>query len=231
MSHSLNQFAYVPGTANYQFGYNSIPNMLISNAPADTDWARWAMLYDGSFYRLYFFQRLSNDKLYQFAFNSATAHYEFGFNSIPILRLTGTPPGTSADSFAMLHDGTYYRLYLRESGHPETLVQYAFNPATSNYEFGHMSIPRINVTNIPAQTDMHRWNMLHDGSAYRLYAFAVGSNSVFYQASFNSAASEYQFGFNSIPVLNLINAPANSNFSSFAMLHDRSYYRFYLQTI
>ena len=218
MPQSLNQFAYVPGTANYQFGYNSIPNMLITNAPGDTDWARWAMLYDGAFYRLYFFQRLSNDTLYQFAFNRATSAYEYGFNSIPVLRLTGTPPGTSADSFAMLHDGSNYRLYLRESGHPETLVQYAFNTATSNYEYGYMSIPRINITHIPFQTDLHRWNMLFDGSAYRLYAFAIGSNSVFYQASFNSAAVEYQFGYNSIPVLNLINAPGNSSFSSFGIV-------------
>ncbi|MDB5011773.1 MAG: hypothetical protein JWR67_2921 [Mucilaginibacter sp.] len=231
MAHSLNQFGFVPGTTNYQFGYMSIPNMLITSAPADTDWARWAMLFDGSFYRLYFFKRLSNDTLYQFAFNRSTSAYEYGFNSIPVLSITGTPPGTSADSFAMLHDGANYRLYLRESGHPETLVQFAFNPASQHYEFGYMSIPRINVTHIPPQADLHRWNMLFDGSAYRLYAFAVGSNSVFYQAAFNRAVNEYQFGFNSIPVLNLINAPVNSNFNSFAMLNDRSLYRFYLQTL
>ena len=49
---SLNQFAWVAGTTNYQFGHNSIPNIPITGAPADTNGARWAMLHDNAAYRL-----------------------------------------------------------------------------------------------------------------------------------------------------------------------------------
>lgn len=41
---SVNQGAWVPGTTFYQFDFNSIPNIPITGAPADTDIARWAML-------------------------------------------------------------------------------------------------------------------------------------------------------------------------------------------
>lgn len=51
---SLNQAAYIPGTTNYQFAYNSIPNMSIVGAPADVGWNRWAMLHDELDYRDYF---------------------------------------------------------------------------------------------------------------------------------------------------------------------------------
>ena len=46
---SLNQAAYQGGNI-YKFGYRSIPNTKIKNAPVDTDWIRWAMLHDGSTY-------------------------------------------------------------------------------------------------------------------------------------------------------------------------------------
>ncbi|HNG61479.1 MAG TPA: hypothetical protein PKZ52_16770, partial [Cellvibrionaceae bacterium] len=78
---SLNQGAYVPGTTTYQYGYNSIPNIQISGAPADTDFKRSAMLHDGSTYRLYFFKKNSTNTLYQFGWNGSV--YQYGYNSIP----------------------------------------------------------------------------------------------------------------------------------------------------
>ena len=51
---SLNQAAYMPSTATYQFGHNSIANIKIEGAPQDTDWNRWAMLHDGRDYRFCF---------------------------------------------------------------------------------------------------------------------------------------------------------------------------------
>lgn len=231
MSHSLNQFAWVAGTDDYKFGHRSIPNMPISGAPADTNFDRWAMLFDGTDYRLYFFKGSTRDTLYQFAFNSASGSYEFGFRSISELKLTGLPEDASSDSFAMLHDGATYRLYLRKLGDKSTLYQFGFNPATSNYEFGYNSIPEISVTNAPTDTDWSRWAMLHDGSAYRLYAFRLGTNAEFYQAAFNPRAGEYQFGFNSIADLDLSDIPKDSDLSDMGMLHDGSDYRFYLKKI
>ena len=231
MSHSLNQFAYVGGTDNYKFGHNSIANIQITGAPADTNWTRWAMLFDGKDYRLYFFKGSTNDTLYQFAFNTNSRAYEFGFRSIAELKLTGIPADASSDSFAMLHDGTTYRLYLRRLGSPNVLYQFGFNPASSNYEFGHNSIPTIEVTNAPNDTDWSRWGMLHDGQAYRLYAFQIGSNVEFYQAAFNSGSRNYEFGFNSIPDLDLEGTPVDSNLADMALLHDGRDYRLYLQKL
>ena len=54
MNQSLYQFAYVPGTTTYQFGYNSIPELDLEGAPADTNMADLALLHDGLAYRLYF---------------------------------------------------------------------------------------------------------------------------------------------------------------------------------
>lgn len=52
-----------------------------------------------------------------------------------------------------------------------SLNQSAWVPNTSNYEYGHNSIPNMQITGAPADADWSRWAMLHDKSAYRLYAF------------------------------------------------------------
>ncbi len=224
---SLNQFAWVAGTSVYRFGHNSIPNIPISNFPPDADLSRWAMLHDGSAYRFYAFRRGSNDTIYQGSFDGSA--YVFGHNSIPVLRLVDFPADSDASSFAMLHDGSAYRLYLRRAGDPRTLYQSSWVEGTDMYRFGHNSIPAIPVTGFPDDTDWSRWMMLHDGSAYRHYAFKQGSDTQFYQGSFNRPNSAYEYAFNSIPVLTLEGTPADSDTSHASMLHDRSDYRFYFQ--
>ncbi len=226
---SLNQAAYNTLTATYQYGYKSIANIAITGAPADTDWARWDMLHDGTRYRLYFFKSGTNDKLYQFAFNPATSKYEYGFDSIPTLTITGAPSDADPSSFAMLHDGSAYRLYMR-SKTSIAVHQFAFNAATSNYEYGFNSIPKINVTGGPVDADYSRWSMLHDGTTYRFYAFKQGSNTVFYQWGFNTASSAYEYAFNSLTPITVEGMPANSDATSFSMLHDGTDYRFYFKT-
>lgn len=227
---SLNQAAWVSGSNNYQYGHRSIPNIKIRNAPADTDWKRWAMLHDGAAYRLYFFKKGSKSKIYQFAFNRAKNVYEYGYNSIPVLTLVGAPRDANFRSFAMLHDGKDYRLYLRQKGNPRVLYQFAWVQGTTTYKFGHRSIPKMNITGFPRDTDWRRWQMLHDGSAYRLYFFKKGSNTQFYQGSFKRSTQSYEYGHNSIPVLNLVGMPANSNTRRAAMLHDGTDYRLYFRT-
>ncbi len=223
----LNQAAYINGTTTYQFGYNSIPKIGISGAPADTDWGRWAMVHDGSVYRLYFFKRDTSDTLYQFGFNVASSRYEWGYNSIATLKIHGAPSGTDSRSFAMLHDGTTYRLYLRSHNDPTLLRQFGFNAGTSRYEYGYNSIPEIRVTGFPSDTDWNRWAMVHDGRDFRFYAFKNNLSSQFYQGSFSSSAQQYQYQLNSIPVLELKDIPGDSATGSAAMLHDGSDFRFY----
>jgi len=226
---SLNQFAWIAGSTNYRFGHNSIPNIPITGAPADANLARWSMLHDNAAYRLYCFRGSSRNSLYQFSFNGAS--YAYGHNSIPVLTLEDFPDDTDASSFAMLHDGTDYRLYMRRLGDRRTLYQAAWVSGTTIYRYAHRSIPNIPITGFPTDTDWSRWAMLHDGAAYRVYAFRLGSNTQIYQGSFNPATSAYEYGFNSIPMLTLLDTPSSSNLGGAAMLHDNANYRFYFQTL
>jgi len=225
---SLNQAAWVAGTSTYRFGHHSIPNIAIAGEPSDSDRARWAMLHDGAMYRFYCFKRGTNDRVYQFGYNGLS--YEHGHGSIPELSLVGFPADTDATSFAMLHDGSAYRLYMRRSGNPQLLYQAAWVPGTTRYQYGYNSIPQIPVTGFPSDTDWARWAMLHDGGVYRVYAFKRNSDTIFYQGSYNPVTQAYEFGLSSIPQLSVENMPANSDRTSFAMLHDNVDYRFYFQT-
>ncbi|WP_022952219.1 hypothetical protein [Leucothrix mucor] len=229
---SLNQAAYVPGSSQYQFGYNSIPNVKITGAPSDAGYGRFAMLHDGSTYRLYLPKRGSLDTLYQFAFNPATSSYEYGFNnSIKVLKVVGMPADANTGSFAMLHDGSNYRLYMRSRSNASTLYQASFKVGTNQYVYGHESMPVIKIAGAPADiTNNRRWAMLHDGSHYRLYIGKQRNVNQFYQFAFNRGTSTYQYGYQSVPLLTAVNTPSSSQFNGFAMLHDRSAYRYYYLT-
>lgn len=224
---SLNQAAYVAGTSTYRFGHNSIPNMVIADAPADADYTRWAMLHDGAVYRLYLFKQNTNDTLYQFGFNSRTRQYEYGHQSIPELKLTNIPDDADTSRFAMLHDGRTYRLYFRARSNIFTMYQFGYNPSTQNYEYGHNSIPSLFITGAPADVDTSRWAMLHDGSDYRLYLGKTGDENTMYQFGFNPSSIDYEFGYRSITQLTLADTPEDSFKDDFAMLHDGADYRFY----
>ena len=225
---SINQASYVNGTSNYKFGHNSIPNIPITGAPSDTNWLRWAMLHDGSAYRMYFFKGNTNNKIYQFSWNGSS--YEYGHNSIPELTLTNVPEDADASSFSMVHSQNYYHLYLRQLGNPNLLYQFLWVPGTTNYEFAQSpAIPTLKVSGFPDDSDWGRWSMLYDNTTYRIYVFKLGSNTQFYQGAWNG--SEYVYGYNSIDILSLEDTPANSNLASMSMLYDGSAYRFYMQML
>lgn len=229
MSYSVNQGAWRPGTNDYEFGFSSIPTIPITNAPSDTNLRRWAMLHDGSAYRMYFFQGSSSDTLYQFSWNGSS--YQFGHRSIPELTLVNAPDDADPSSLAMLHSGANYHAYLRRLGDPETLYQFVWQPGTSTYEWDVSGwLSTLRVSGFPADTDWSRWQMLHDGRRYRIYTFRYGDNDTLYQGAWNPSALEYQFGFDSIDVLDLVGFPADSDVGLSAMLHDGANYRFYFQT-
>ena len=114
---------------------------------------------------------------------------------------------------------------MRGRSNPTELYQFAFNPASRNYEYGFRSIDIIDTTGLPADADLSRWAMLYDGTVYRQYVGKAGSPDVMYQCGFNG--SSYAFGHRSIPELNIVGMPADSDTTSFAMLHDGADYRFY----
>ena len=104
------QFAWVPNTTKYKYGYRSIPVIKMTGFPKDTHWKRWQMLYDGKDYRFYAFKKGSQTKFYQGAFNRSSNEYEYGYRSIRVLTLKGMPAKTRKRA-AMLHDGKNYRFY------------------------------------------------------------------------------------------------------------------------
>jgi len=186
------------------------------------------MLNDGSTYRLYFFKVGSNTTLYQFGFNAGSNKYEYGFNSIKVLTLSGMPKDADTRSFAMLYDGSDYRLYMKGLTNTTTLYQAAYNIGTQKYEYGFNSAD-FSILKAPKDTDFSRWAMLHDGTDYRLYMFKQESDTVFYQFSFTGKS--YTWGANkSIPTLSVVEMPATSNRNNFTMLHDGADYRFYFQS-
>lgn len=225
---TLNQGAWVAGTTTYRFGHNSIPRIPVTGAPADTNFARWAMLHDGSAYRLYAFRDSTTDTLYQFAWDGTS--YAFGFNSIPVLTLVNAPADADAGSLSMLHSGSAYHAYLRRLGDPTTLYQFIWAPGSTTYVWNTPPyLPTLAVTGFPADTDWTRWNMLHDGTDYRIYAGRYGTTDRRYQGAWNASAGEYQFGHVSIPELTFEDYPADSDPGRSAMLHDGGDYRFYYQ--
>jgi hypothetical protein len=227
---SVFQFIYAQGTNNYVWPTSPfIPEIPITGAPVDANFRRFAMLHDGEHYRMYFFKGNTRDTLYQFAWNGSS--YAYGHDSIPVLTLTNIPADADMDSFGMLHDGSAYRLYVRQLGNPKKLYQAAWVPGTTNYQFGYNSIPQFPVNDFPVDTDYSRWNMLHDGSAYRIYFMKLGSNTHLYQGSYKASTMEYKYNYNSIPILDLVGTPANSNLAQFAMLFGDSKYHFYFQSL
>jgi hypothetical protein len=228
LSHSktLQQGAWVQGKNVYVKGHRSIAELKINNAPSDIDWKRSAMLHDGSVYRLYFFKKQSSDTLYQFGFNPQTSSYEYGYKSIPVISIVGKPNRASAKSFAMLHDGKTFRLFMQDVRNPTLLYQFAFNPRQNRYEYGLNSIPTIKIEGMPSNLDRNRWGMLHDGQYYRLYMGKAGSSSM-YQAAFNPSTNQYEYGFKSVPQMK-IRKFFKAGMSDFALLHDRKDFRLYI---
>ena len=55
-----------PRTGQYEYGHQSIPELKLTNIPDDADTSRFAMLHDGSTYRLYFRARSNTFTMYQF---------------------------------------------------------------------------------------------------------------------------------------------------------------------
>jgi len=227
---SINQFVYVAGTASYQYGAsNAIPNMGISNAPADTDFGRWAMLSNGSSYKMMAIKRGTNDTLYEFVFNSTTEQY---VRSSKTYKITDIPTEANPSSIAMLNSDVGEHLYmLDKSG---TAIHQFFN-TSGNDDFvygGGSSLPvikKIDITGGPNDADWSRWAMLNDGGKYRLYAMKNASNDTFYQFVYNPNSGNYEYGYdNAIEVQTITGIPIYSDRQSFAMLHDNSKYRLYM---
>lgn len=107
--------------------------------------------------------------------------------------------------------------------------QGAWVPGTTEYQYGYGSIPKIPITGAPADTNLARWAMLQDGSAYRRYFFKGSTFDTLYQFAWDGAS--YAFGYHAIPVLTLTGAPPDVDAGSLSMLHCGGAYHAYLRRL
>ena len=223
---ALHQFAYVGSTNAYRYGYRSAPYVRITAGPTDCDLAKFAMLHDGTAYRLYTGKQGADHTMYQFAFNGSSYRHVTG--SRRELTLDGFPADVDTTNFSMTHDGSRYLIYRPRQGHPNTFYRGAWASGTSSYRYE--STPAsFTATGFPADTDFSRFDTLHDGTHHRFYAFKQGSNTHIYQGALNPATNAFEYGRDSADQV-LQSGPANSNIRRSAMLHDGTDYRFYYQT-
>lgn len=221
----LEQAAYRPGTSEYEYGYRSVPTVGIEGAPTDADFSRWAMLHDGSRYHLYVMAFGTNARIYDFAYDAGSNQYRFGLVGRGAYGISQIPADADTSRIAMLHDGSDYRLYMRGKSDPTQLYQFALDMNQGSFVYGYRSIARVAITGAPADADLSRWGMLHDGDAYRLYVGRRNSPDTLYQFGFDGA--RYAFGYDAIPSMRIVGMPGGGAAYDFAMLHDGSDYRLY----
>ena len=124
-------------------------------------------------------------------------------------------------SFAVLHDGDSLRLYmLADAG--ASLHQFGFDPASNAFEYGHSSIPEIEISGTPAGADWSGWGMLHDGERYRLYGFASAAHDTLAQHAYDPSTQRYEYGFESIPQIGIELAPADGKVEASKVLFETS---------
>ncbi len=85
------------------------PALKTTGAPADADFNRWTIFYDGTTYRQAIFRMGSHNTLYQFGWNGTS--YEFGHASRAAVLIGNAPAGTHEGNAKILHDGSLFRLY------------------------------------------------------------------------------------------------------------------------
>lgn len=143
----------------------------ISGFPSDTDTRSFAMLHDGQRTRLYFRPTGGAPELLQGAFDPASGAFVFGFSSIERVPIVNVPSGAAMDEWAMLHDGTAYRLYVHQSGRA-AIHQFVFDADSGAYDHTNTSLPTIDLRSVPSDVDTSDFAMVHSSSAdygYSLY--------------------------------------------------------------
>ncbi|KAI0566281.1 hypothetical protein FGB62_11g024 [Gracilaria domingensis] len=111
-----------------------------------------------------------------------------------------------------------------------TLFQYAAVTGTTEYKYGHNSIPNVEVINAPDDANFARAAMLYGEDKYRYYCFKGSSSDTIYQFAWNGSAYEYGYG-SAIPVLKITGLPEDACPSKFAMLHDGGAFRLFVKKL
>ena len=216
--YSINQAAW--DDSQYTYGHNTTaPNIIISKAPDDTDFKRWAALHDGDTWRVYFLKKGSNNTIYQFSWNGDEKSFEYGFNtSNPELLIINIPTDANPEQISMLNDGGPSDLYMRSKTDNDLLYRFSFDSSTESFDFNDQET----ITGAPEDTDYDRWAVMHDGTDYWLNTFKEGSDTVLHEFLWDGDT------FNYTKEQTVEGLPTTSDTSSFAMLSNTIDYAFYV---
>jgi len=218
---TLVQYGYRTGTGIYEYGYNSIPQLAILDAPVDVDLSRYAMVHDGRRYHL-FAGVLGNDNALDI-YTYDGSGYRYTNQRVAVRDL---PADADRSNFSMVHNGTSFRLYYRSSLNPTAIYQIRANSLGVDFIYGSLGVFNVlGLTGVPADADLSRWAMHHDGADYRHLVFQRGSSTTIYQFGWDGGA--YALGHNSLTTVTLTDTPATALTRTFAMLHDGRDLRLY----
>lgn len=223
----LHQAGYLPGTGRYVVGgaTPALPQIPVRIVGEDVDPSRWAMLHDGTHYRLAFMARDLPARVIVFGYDPSVNRYERAFPAPTVLPLEGLPQDTDLSSFAMLRGDGIWRLYTRSRSDPTTLYQ--FGRAGDVFRLGYRSIPAMRLAGLPTDADPTRWAMHHANGVYRVLVGKDGDASTYYQLGFDGARGSYVFGHDSRRTIHVEGMPGDADRRSFASVYADGYYRFY----
>ena len=162
-------YQFVWNGESYELGYHdAIPELRLTNVPADADTSSFAMLYGELGYHLYIRRRSNPTVLYQFVWSYESLSYDFGEPDVyPELHIKGFPADTDWSRWSMLHDGDFYRFYAFKLGSNTEIYQGAWDG--EHYTFGYASEPILSLHDAPSNTDFSSFSLLYDDEDYRLY--------------------------------------------------------------
>ncbi|MBI1422179.1 MAG: hypothetical protein GC149_01850 [Gammaproteobacteria bacterium] len=165
-SDTLYQFAYNPNSADFEYGYNSIPQLTLTNVPADADGNSLAMSNDGTYYYAHMKSLSVPTRIYTFRYvaNTTTYAYQRSYN------ITKAPADTDWSRWAMLYGDSASRFYAGKTGVDSPIYQFKYNPTTQSYEWGYGgAVSTLAVIGMPSDSDTSNFSMLNNGTQYQFY--------------------------------------------------------------
>jgi hypothetical protein len=160
-------FGYNAATGTYQRGYPSAASIPLKGLNADMDLSSFAMLRGESTWRLYLKSREDPKSLYQFGYDGSALR--FGYDSIPVVTLTGLPGDADLSRWAMHYGGGTYRVMVGRHGTTTSYYQLGYRPGTPRYEYGYASTDVVTVEGMPSGAITTRFASLYADGLYRLY--------------------------------------------------------------
>lgn len=166
---TLYQFALNPLSGDYEYGYNSLTPITLTNIPDDADPSSIAMSNVGVVVSTSYYahmKSLSMDgRIYTFRFNGSVYAYERSYD------ITGAPADTDWSRWAMLIGDGVSRFYAGSTSDDALIYQFKYNSTTQMYEWGFGgAVASISILYMPADSELSNFSMHSSGvSGYRFY--------------------------------------------------------------